>query len=241
MSIGNTVMAVVPARGGSKGIPRKNLRLLNQKPLIAHTLEQAKASTRINRLVVSTDDDEITRFALSVGVDVPFSRPMDLASDQASQVDVLIHTMKYVEEIEQKKYDIVLLLQPTAPLRLVDDIDQSLDLLFQSKADTVISLFQVGNTHPYYMYTLEGNYPQRLLQESETVHRRQDFPLVYVRNGAIYATRWDIVKEKHTLYGDAVVAYVMPQERSINIDTEFDLFIAESLLKYQLNLKPEHD
>lgn len=228
------VLAIVPARGGSKGVRGKNLRPLLGKPLIVHTLEAALASRSIDHLVVSTDDPEIASVATECGVDVPFLRSAELASDDATQLDVVLHALRGVEQARQTRYDVVLLLQPTAPLRVTADIDGALDQLAASGADSVISLCQVESGHPYYMYTLDGDHPEPLLGVPMRPTRRQAFPRVYLRNGAIYAVRRDVLVEQLSFYGQDLRAFVMPFERSVNIDSELDFALAEFLLQRHL-------
>lgn len=228
------ILAIVPARGGSKGIPRKNTRPLAGEALIGYTLRAAQASRHITRLIVSTDDQEIADMARSYNVEVPFVRPKDLASDEASQVDVVLHALREIERLSSVRYDIVLLLQPTTPLRSTADIDEALGKLVASGADSVVSFHRVSQGHPYYMYTLIGDRPEPLLQVPRDISRRQQFPYVYVRNGAIYAVRRDVLVKEKSFYGRDVRAYVMSYERSINIDTEVDLMVAEVLLRYRL-------
>jgi CMP-N,N'-diacetyllegionaminic acid synthase len=230
--IGN-VLAVVPARGGSKGVHRKNLRLLKGKPLIEYTLQTSLASKYISRLIVSTDDPEIASFSRSLGVEVPFMRPAALASDTASQMDVVLHALEYFQRTNGILYDIVLLLQPTAPLRIVDDIEGALDLLFTAQADSVVSFNLVEHNHPYYMYKITDGNPKPLFEIPVGVTRRQDFPPIYIRNGAIYAARSSLLIEQRTFYGKDMRAYIMPSNRSINIDTELDFALAEVFLQNQ--------
>ncbi len=219
-------LAVVPARGGSKGVLRKNLREVGGKPLIAHTIVTGLAARSIDRLVVSTEDDEIAEVARSYGADVPFERPEALATDIASQLDVVIHALGVVEEVEAVPYDCVVLLQPTAPLRTSEDIDHCIAKLESEKADSVISFYRVEHGHPHYMYTLEGGCPVPLLKGAVS-SRRQDFPAVYIRNGAIYAVRRDVLVNDRSFYGKEIRPYIMPYVRSVNIDTETDLSIAD--------------
>lgn len=224
------VLGIVPARGGSKGIPRKNLRLLLGKPLIAYTLQAALASQYITHLIVSTDDPEIANVTYSLGANVPFMRPPELALDDTPQLNVVLHALETIEHIEQVQYDIVVLLQPTTPLRTTEDIDSALAQLFTTDADSIVSFYQVTHGHPYYMYMLDGDCPRSLLEVPQHLTRRQDFPTIYVRNGAIYATRREALVQQHSFYGQDTRAYVMPFERSVNIDTEDDLDFAEFLL-----------
>lgn len=225
------ILAIIPARGGSKGVPRKNVRPVNGQPLIAYTFQTVKQAKPITRCILSTDDTEIADLARVHGIDVPFMRPPELATDEASTLDVVLHAVAEVERAEEQAYDVVLLLQPTAPLRSVEDMVQALALLEHTGADSVISFYQIEHGHPYYMYTLDDGKPQPIMKIPTHVTRRQDFPAVYVRNGAIYATKRDVLVEQRTFYGAHTQAYVMPYERSINIDSEFDLAIAELLLR----------
>lgn len=241
MAAAKTVLAIVPARGGSKGIPRKNIRLVHGKPLIAYTFEQALASSNITRLILSTDDEEIANVGKQYGVDVPFLRPADLANDHASQLDAVLHTMNYIRQNDDTVYDVVSLLQPTAPLRLAADIDSSLNLLHETNADSVVGFCSVGNSHPYYMYTLNDTEPHPLLSVPANISRRQDFPDVYLRNGAIYAVRWDVLMEQRSFYGSKVCAYVMPRERSINVDTELDMLMVEAIIGQAIKMKLDND
>jgi CMP-N-acetylneuraminic acid synthetase len=228
-----TVLAIVPARGGSKGIARKNLRILGGLPLIVHTLQAALESRFITDLIVSTDDQEIANVAKMHNIDVPFLRPYDLASDEAAQLDVVLHALTTVERARQVQYDVVLLLQPTAPLRAAEDIDNALEQLFVTGASSVVSFYRVEQGHPYYMYSLDGDRPKPLLDVPSHITRRQDFPAVYVRNGAIYAVRREVLVSQRSFYGQDMRAYVMPFDRSVNIDTEVDLALAEFLLQRQ--------
>jgi CMP-N,N'-diacetyllegionaminic acid synthase len=229
------VLAVIPARGGSKGIPRKNLYPIGGKPLIAYTLEAVQASKLITWSVVSTDDDEIASVSRSLGGNVPFIRPPALATDEATQLDVVLHAIAEVETAGEQPVDVVVLLQPTTPLRTAGDIDSALQLLTDTDSDSVVSMHRVEQGHPYYMYTLEDNLPQPLLPESQTFTRRQQFPAVYLRNGGIYATKRDVLVNQHSFYGKKSHAYVMPAERSTNIDAMMDIRWVEFLLSRPAN------
>ncbi|MCZ7574935.1 MAG: acylneuraminate cytidylyltransferase family protein [Ardenticatenaceae bacterium] len=221
-------LGVIPARGGSKGIPGKNIRLLAGKPLIAYTIEAARESQLLTRFVVSTDDKEIAAVAKAWGAPV-LMRPSELAADDTPMAPVVQHVLSTLRSTEGD-YDYIVLLQPTAPLRTGNDIDGALSLLQASSADSVISLYQVEQGHPYYMYTVENDQPKPLMIVPPGVTRRQQFPAIYVRNGAIYAVKRDILLEQHSFFGARTQAYIMPFLRSINIDTETDLLFAEFLL-----------
>ncbi len=223
------VLAVIPARGGSKGVPRKNIRLLAGVPLIAHTIRAAQAAQRVDRILVSTDDAEIAAIARQWGADVPFLRPTELSGDRAAQIDVVLHALRQAEALDGVRYSHVLLLQPTAPLRTADDIDAALQLLLTSGCDAVVSYTPVESAHPFYMVTLEDGRPKPLLDVPAGMTARQQYPEVYRRNGAIYATRREVILRR-SFYGEDVRAYIMPPERSVNIDSLFDFELAEFLL-----------
>lgn len=227
---GVSVLAIVPARGGSKGVPRKNVRTLGGEPLIGHTLRVAKASRYVTRVVVSTDDAEVAAVAREYGVEVPFERPADLATDVASQMDVVLHSLREVEGLGWGAPEVIVLLQPTSPLRSVEDVDGTIGLILTGDADSAITLGPAPS-HPYYMYTLDGPRPVPLLPPPAGVSRRQDFPEVWVRNGAVYAARRDVLIGNRSFYGSALRAWTMPAERSVNIDTELDFRLAEMLLE----------
>lgn len=227
------VLGVIPARGGSKGIPRKNVRLLGAIPLIVHTIKAAHASERLTRVLVSTDDDEIAEIALGAGAQTPFRRPSHLSGDVAEQAGVATHALSYCEEEEGVFFDTVVLLQPTTPLRSADDIDATVALLDDNPSlPAAITVTPVGPAHPNYMY--------RKTSEPHVLHalapaalglQRQSFEEVFVRNGAVYAVRRDHLLHEGSLMNVETLAHVMPRERSVNIDTEFDFLLAEHLLR----------
>ena len=223
------VLALIPARGGSKGLPRKNLLPLAGLPLIAHSIRVALESDATD-VVVSTDDEEIAATARAYGAAVPFMRPASLAEDTTKTIDVVIHGLEAVESLRRVRYDAVLLLQPTSPLRQVEDVRAALRLYADERADSIISVFEWHSPHPFYMYWMNGNQPVPILAEAQGYHRRQDFPPVYVRNGAIYLTDRNILLNRQTFYGDRLRAVIMPASRSINIDQLDDLARAERML-----------
>jgi CMP-N,N'-diacetyllegionaminic acid synthase len=229
------ILGLVNARGGSKGIPQKNINLLNGKPLIAYAIEAGLGSNLITHLVVSTDDDEIMETAHAYGAQVPFKRPARLATDDASQMDVVIHALNQMETVGGQPYDIVIILQPTAPLRTSEDVDAALSILINQDADSVVS-FSPVTQHPYYMYTIEDGAAEPFVKLEDQMMQRQDFPAIYYRNGAIYATRRDVLVNQRSYYGKRCHAYIMPPERSVNIDTPFDWAFAEFLLSQPGNV-----
>ncbi len=225
-------LGVIPARGGSKGIPKKNIRPLAGLPLIIHTLKAAKASRRLTDCIVSSDDPKIIRLCKKYGGQAPFARPKSLATDRASSLSVLRHAVQFMEKKHGKPYRFVVLLQPTSPLRTAKDIDGCVRLLSSSKADSVISVCRVEDPHPGKMMQIENGLLQPLLPKwwREGV-RRQDLPPVFFLNGAVYVVRRDVLMRKNSLWGKKTMPYLMPAVRSVNIDSLQDIVLAETLLK----------
>ena len=222
---------MIPARGGSKGIPRKNLALLAGRPLIAHTIDAARASERLTRLIVSTDDEEIAGVARGLGADVPFLRPARLAADDTPMLDVLQDAMRTLREREIYEPDILVLLQPTSPFRRAEHIDAAVDLLISSGADSVVSVVPVPHQFtPSSLMTVRGG---SLVpwQDGPLPSRRQDKPELFARNGpAVIALRPGVLTDHGTLYGQNTRALVMRREESLDIDDLFDLKLAEMLI-----------
>ncbi|MEN6572119.1 MAG: acylneuraminate cytidylyltransferase family protein [Anaerolineaceae bacterium] len=227
------VLAIIPARGGSKGVPRKNIRMVNGKPLIAYTIEPALAvKDRLHRLIVSTDDEEIAAIAREYGAEVPFMRPADLGGDKIPMVPVLQHAVKTVEEMDGVKIDWVLLLQPTCPFRLPEDILAALDLAAEGGCDSVISVVRVLSHHPILMKKIENNQLLPFMIEEVEGTRRQDYaPPAYMRNGCIYLTNRDNLLKNNSIWGKTIRPYVMPEERSVNVDSELDMKLVEFMLE----------
>jgi CMP-N-acetylneuraminic acid synthetase len=226
-------LAIVTARGGSKGIPRKNIVPLLGKPLLAYTAEAALAAMRLTRIVLSTDDEEIARVGRECGLDVPFMRPLELARDETPTIPVLQDVVRKLE-VAGEFYDAVFTLQPTTPLRRPADIDGAIDLLERTGADSVISFVDVGEKHPARMkfITPDGRVIDPPFAEQLEGQRRQDLPKLYLREGSVYLTRRTVLMEQNSLRGRDCRAWIIPQERACNIDTSFDLFLAEQMLRY---------
>lgn len=228
------ILAVITARGGSKGVPRKNIRLVCGKPLIAYSIETAlQVRDRLYRIIVSTDDTEIADISRHYGAEVPFMRPPELAADKTPTLPVLQHAVRFVEEQDKVRLDWVLLLQSTSPLRTKDDILAALELAHLGGCDSVISVVQTP-THPLFMKRIENgklvSFSDMLVEKEGT--RRQDAqPPAYIRNGAIYLTRRDVLMERNSIWGRFIRPYVMPPERSVNVDSELDLKLAEIMLQ----------
>jgi CMP-N-acetylneuraminic acid synthetase len=231
-----TTLGIVTARGGSKGIPGKNLKLLVGKPLLAYTVEAALASQAIDRLMLSTDDAEIAEVGRALGCEVPFMRPAELARDETPHLPVILHAAGWMERHAAYRPDAVLILQPTSPLRSADDIRASLALLEQSGADSVVSVSPVSaHAHPLRMLRVNTQGEAVLFVTGqpvrERIHRRQDLPEAWVLNGAIYACRTRVLRAAEpSLYGDRVVAYRMSAVRGLSIDDPRDWEEAERVL-----------
>jgi CMP-N-acetylneuraminic acid synthetase len=222
------VLGVVPARGGSKAIPLKNLHLVGGRPLLAYTADAVRESRRLTRVVLSTDDDEIAEAGLRLGFEVPFRRPYDLASDEAPMMPVLRHA---VAEMRARGFtaDAVVLLQPTSPLRRGEHIDRAVELLVSSGADTVVSVVEVPHQFtPASIMRLEG---ERLRPfDGSSATRRQDKPRVYARNGpAVLAVRARVL-EGASFYDGDCRALVMDPADSVDVDSSWDLELLECIL-----------
>ncbi len=222
---GKTVLAIMPARGGSKGIPRKNLREVGGKPLIAWTIEEAQKSRYVDRLILSSEDDEIIQVAKNWGCEVPFKRPVELAQDDTPGIAPILNALEVLP-----KYDYVTLLQPTSPLRQADDIDSCLEKCLTTDAKACVSVTEVTE-NPYWMYTLQENGAMhQLVQTNDFFYRRQDLPKVYKLNGAIYVAESEWLQKSRSFLSCETMAYIMPVWRSVDIDSESDISNLEIFL-----------
>jgi CMP-N-acetylneuraminic acid synthetase len=220
-------LAVIPARGGSKGLAAKALRLLGGRPLLAHTAEAALASRRVAKVILSTDDEAIAEVGVTLGLDVPFMRPHELAADDTPMLPVLQHALGAVRG---QGFDVVVLLQPTSPLRRADHVDAALALLDRTGADSVVSVVEVPHQYnPLSVLVVDGD-RARPYSEGPMPTRRQDKPRVFARNGpAVLAVKASVV-EGGSLYGQDSRALVMSPLESVDIDNQDDLDYAEFLL-----------
>ena len=222
------ILAVIPARGGSKGIKMKNIVSLNGKPLIAYTIEECLKSKLVDRTIVSTDSEIIAEIAKQYGADVPFIRPKKLALDTSKNIEALIHALNELEK-NGEKYDYALILQPTQPLRKAIHIDESIEFLINSNEESLVSVSKVKD-HPILIRKVSKNgVTANLLNCSSTV-RRQDFPDYYIVNGAIYINKINENLNLNTSLNDNKMAYIMDQKYDIDIDTMFDLKLAEIMM-----------
>jgi CMP-N,N'-diacetyllegionaminic acid synthase len=225
------VLGLVPARGGSKGVPRKNIRLVCGRPLLEYTAASARAARRLSRLVLTTDDDEIAGIGRGAGLEVPFMRPAELGRDDTPMIAVVQHAIAVLRDAGDE-FDAVCLLQPTNPLRGHDDIDGAIALLEATGADSVLSFVDAGERHPARMKFVDegGRVTDPPFAEEIEGQRRQDLPKLFLREGSIYVTRTPVLMEQGSFKGRDCRAWIVPEERACNIDTPFDLFIAEQLL-----------
>jgi CMP-N-acetylneuraminic acid synthetase len=223
------IIAIIPARGGSKSVPRKNIRLLCGKPLIVYTIEAALSSKYIKRVIVSTEDEEIAEIAKECGAAVTV-RPSELAQDDTPSLPVFKHVIKHLEEVDGFSPELIVVLQPTSPLRTVEDIDGAIQKFLETDCDSVVSVCEVDHP-PHWMYTLEGNRLKPLIEDGEKITRRQDAPKVYRINGAIYVTYRDVIMKQNRVLGHDTRPYVMPPVKSVDIDTALDFKFAELLMR----------
>jgi CMP-N,N'-diacetyllegionaminic acid synthase len=233
MRNGNSILALIPARGGSKGVPGKNIRLLGDKPLIAWTIEQARRCPWIDRVIVSTDDPAIADTAVGWGAEVPFLRPAELATDETKMVEVVSHALDWCGQ-NDRPYEWILLLQPTSPLRDAGDIEAAAKQLEDRGADGVVSVCPCEHS-PLWTNTLGPNGEMKDFLRSEAMGNRQGLPTYYRLNGAIYLARSEYFRRCRGFFGDRTFAYIMPSERSIDIDSPLDFQIAEFLVSRTLS------
>jgi len=221
------VLGLIPARGGSKGVPKKNIRIVDGQPLIGYSIEIAKKSKLISDVIDSTDSDEIIEVVKKYECD--FYKRSDVNAQDETPIEPVVFEL--LENL-QTKYDILVLLQPTAPIREISDIDNVIQMFIEDNdLDTVVSVVELEDIHPARMYTINDDLEMTPLNPSLERKRRQDLDPVYLRNGAIYATRISTFLKTKKLINDSKKAYVMPESKWANVDTERDLLITELLIK----------
>lgn len=226
------ILAVITARGGSKGIPGKNIKDLGGKPLIAYTIKVAKDSKLITDLIVSTDDKEIADVCREYKADVPFIRPAELASDTANHVDVMQHAVNFMENKLGIKFDYIIVLQPTSPFRKAEDIDLTIQKLIDyPEADSAVSMTEIEDNHPIKIKKMEGDFVLPYCIAEPEKGRRQDFPKAYKRSGAVYVMKRKILMEDGEIFGKRIVGHIVPKERSIDIDTPLHWIQTEYMLE----------
>ena len=225
------ILGAIFARGGSKGIPRKNIKLLNGKPLIAYAIECAKAVSSIDRVIVSTDDDEIASVAKKYGADVPFSRPSELATDNSPELLSWKHAVQTMQQQRGAPIDILVSIPTTAPLRSVQDIEACIKKLLNASADIVITITEAYRNPYFNMVSVDVEGDAKLVIPSHsTITQRQNAPLVYDVTTVAYAARADFILKTSSILDGKVKAVIIPKERALDVDTSLDFEFAEFLM-----------
>lgn len=229
---GKKILGIVPARGGSKGLYRKNIKLLLGKPLVAWTIEQAFNSSYLDRVIVSTDDREIAEISKKWGAEIPFLRPEDLAKDDTPVVDVIINLITNLKE----KYDVVVLLEPTSPIRKKNDIDNAVVKLISNyeEYDSVVSLGEIHLENPIFSKKIESNYVRSLFENNQIVYRRQDSPKFYFPYGVVYVSKVESLLKYKTFYTHKTGYILIERFQCYEIDDIYDFLAVENILKYLL-------
>ena len=223
---GKKILAIIPLRGGSKGVPQKNIREVDGKPLFMWSVEQAHKSSYIDRLIISTDDDEIMAVTQKYGCEVPFKRPDALATDEAKTIDVILHALANVSQ----DYDYVVLLQATSPLRTTQDIDRCISLCEEGEANSVVTVTELEKPLHWIYRKDQKNKITPLLSDGQSPSRRQDSGPLYQLNGAVYVNDVQTLIEDKQFINETTLAHVMPAESSLDIDTELDFLVFEQLV-----------
>lgn len=228
-----SLLIVIPARSGSKGVIGKNMRELLGEPLISWSLKAAVASRFASYVLVSTDSEDIKNFALSKNVQVPFTRPLELAQDDSSSIDVVLHALNYLKVNEFEEFEYVALIEPTSPLRTAQDIDQAFaNLLALPSAEAIVSVAKVESQHPDFLSTLNAEGFLLPYQPAGITHkRRQDLDDFYFPEGSIYISKVSTLVAKRSFYHEKTVGYILPRWKSAEIDDPEDLIVVEALLE----------
>ncbi len=226
------ILAVILARGGSKAIPKKNLSILGGHPLLAYTICEALKSDYIDRIIVSSDDEDIRATAIQYGAEAPFIRPSNLSGDTSKPVECDLHATKWAENDENIVYDYVVELLCTNPFKTSKDIDEALKIQIDTKADSVIGVIRLDDHHPIRIKKIVDGKIQNFCLEEIPESRRQDLkPDAYIRNGSIYSMRRDMLEQRIRYGTKKSIAYVMPRERTVNIDEPMDLMLAQLMME----------
>ncbi len=228
------VLGFIPARGGSKRVPRKNIQPLCGKPLIAYTIEAARASRLVNRVIVSTDSEEIAEVSKRYGAEVPFLRPKSIAQSNSTEMEFFEHALGWLKECEGYEPDLIVLLYPTSPLRKPDTIDRAVEtMLAHPEADSLRSVKRCSE-HPYKMWVIEEGYLKPFVKSDDPNTHTLAYhllPEVYIQNASIYITKPSTLREKGSPTGDIIIPFVMDEIESIDINTPLDFKIAELVIR----------
>ncbi len=223
------ILGLIPARGGSKGVPNKNIKLLAGKPLINYTIEVGLACAEITKLVVSTDSPEIAKISKAAGAEVPFFRPAELATDTSPSIDTVIHAVEFFRK-EGNQFDAVCLLQPTSPFRQTEEVQKAISTFIEKEADSLISVRKVPhqfNPHWIFEPNADDDFLKIATGESEIITRRQELPPAYYRDGSIYLVKTEVLLKKRSLYGERIAFSLSENDVFVNIDTMEDWERAE--------------
>ena len=222
------MLAIIPARGRSKGVPKKNIRTLGGKPLIHWTIEAAMKADRISRVILSTDDEEIAELCRPTGIEIPFMRPEELAQDNSLAIDNYLYTIERLRNDSQYEDDEFTVLLPTVPFRTSKDIDDAIKIFYENNSDSVISCNKLSKPIDW-MFSIDEKGIIKP-QVKKKLKNRQESKMTFVPNGGIYVFKYSLLKEKYSYYLDKTHAYIMPDERSLDIDTKNDFKIADFLM-----------
>tara|TARA_B100000035_G_scaffold24325_1_gene19111 strand:+ start:72 stop:776 length:705 start_codon:yes stop_codon:yes gene_type:complete len=226
------ILGITLARGGSKGVKNKNIKLLNKKPLIYYTINEALKSKLISNYIVSTDSKEIKKISEKYGANVPFLRPKELSTDTSSSSDALKHAVNFMEKMNKTKYDFIIEIMATNPLKNFKDIDSLITKLIKTKADSVIAMSKVTEHHPRRLKKIVNDRIIDIMKEKKESRRQDLKPDIFIRAGSIYGIKRDIIMKKGLRYGTKNSRpYILPDKRSINIDNENDFIVAQNLIK----------
>jgi CMP-N,N'-diacetyllegionaminic acid synthase len=231
------ILAIIPARGGSKGVPGKNIKLLGGKPLLAYTSEIALKSRYLTEIIVSTEDEKIVEVAKDLGIEVPFRRPIELAKDDTPTIDVIIHALEWYKK-QNIFFDSVCLLQPTSPFRTVEFLNSAIEKFIEKNTDSLISVQKVPhqyNPHWTFEEDKEGNL-KISTGENDIISRRQELPTAYYRDGSVYITKTDVLLKEHSLYGKNIGYIESKPAFSVNIDSMQDWEQAERIISTIINI-----
>lgn len=227
------IIAIIPARGGSKGIPKKNIVKINGKPLISYSIDVAKKSKLIDRVIVTTDNDEIAEISKKYGAEIPFIRPSDLAEDHVPTYPVIRHTVKWLEENENYKPDLIVLLEPTFPLRTSDEVDRAIKTIQKDgKADSLRSVIEPFQ-NPFKMWKIKDKYLTPLIEtENDSFEQpRQTLDRIYWQNGHIYISRYDTIMKKGNIHGEKILPFILDEDKFIDVDTKKDLELLRKVIE----------
>jgi len=230
------ILAIIPARGGSKGLPGKNIKPLLGKPLIAYAIEAIKAASFPIDIVISTDSDEIAKVGMIFGVD-SIMRPNELSTDTSLVIDAVKYTIDYLKN-QEKCYDLLLLIEPTSPLRTPQDIDEVIELIINTRSIDCVATYSKLEHPITRLWSIDNNMPKVLIQGSDPFRRRQDQVYAYYINGLVYAFRISsLEKNNYTSLFNEKIGAIITEKKVIDIDDEYDFFMAEQLIKFEFNKK----